>query len=107
MRETYNQRLVHQDQAFQETLTKFLQQSQPPFHTQQVPPIPPQQAQFYSDSKQHREIFEKESTKRKQTGAVAESIGNIPYPESDTSEYYDKSLSGIASKVPIRGKPEL
>ena len=41
------------------------------------------------------------------SGAVAESIGNIPYPESDTSEYYDKSLSGIASKVPIRGKPEL
>ena len=58
MRETYNQRLAHQDQTFQETLTKFLQQSQNPFLTQQgVIPSPSSQnipPQFYSDTKQHR-----------------------------------------------------
>jgi hypothetical protein len=27
-------------------------------------------------------------------------LANIPFGESDNSEYYDKSLSGIASKIP-------
>ena len=30
-----------------------------------------------------------------------ESLDRIPFGESDTSEYYDKSLSAIASKIPL------
>jgi len=30
-----------------------------------------------------------------------ESLDRIPFGESDTSEYYDKSLSAIASKIPM------
>ena len=105
MRETYNQRLAHQDQAFQETLSKFLNQSQNPFMTQQapIPPTPqPPPPHFYSDNKQHKEFFEREATKKK---ASPESSKEVipPYPiESDTSEYYDKSLSGVASKIPLK-----
>jgi hypothetical protein len=73
--------------------------------TQQIPPIQAsqQQKEFYSDAKQAKEYFDnKESNiKRKIPIPSGESLANIPLGESDNSEYYDKSLSGIASKIPF------
>ena len=68
VKEVYSQRIVSQDQAYQETLNKFVQYTQNNFMTQQIPPIQPsqQQKEFYSDAKQVKELFEKESNvKRK------------------------------------------
>ena len=62
VKEAYSQRLAFQDQAYQETLNKFLQYSQNNFMTQQIPPIQQSsqnQKEFYSDAKQHKEFFEK------------------------------------------------
>lgn len=53
VKEVYSQRIVSQDQAYQDTLNKFVQYTQNNFMTQQIPPIPSQQQkEFYSDAKQ-------------------------------------------------------
>lgn len=62
VKEVYSQRLVSQDQAYQETLNKFVQYTQNNFMTQQIPPIQAsqqQQKEFYSDAKQIKDLFEK------------------------------------------------
>jgi hypothetical protein len=38
---------------------------------------------------------------KRKPGPSNESLANIPFGESDNSEYYDRSLSGIASKIPL------
>lgn len=70
--------------------------------SQQIPPISAAPRDFYSDAKQHRDYFEKEaSARRNPVPQSAESLANIPFGESDNSESYDRSLSGIASKIPL------
>jgi hypothetical protein len=103
VKDAYSQRLDQQDKAYQETLTKFLQHSQNNFLTQQIPPIQAsqQQKEFYSDAKQAKEFLDyKESNIKRKNPISMDSLVNIPFGESDNSEYYDKSLSGIASKIP-------
>ncbi len=81
VKEVYSQRLVSQDQAYQETLNKFVQYTQNNFMTQQVPPLQAsqQQREFFSDAKQMKDFFEKESSvKRKANPPSGESLSYIP-----------------------------
>lgn len=59
VKEVYTQRIVNQDQLYQETLNKVVQYTQTNFMTQQIPPIQASQQQkdFYSDAKQFKEYF--------------------------------------------------
>ena len=63
VKEVYTERIVQQDHNYQETLQKMYLQTQNNFNTQQIPPIQVSnhQKEFYSDAKQMKEYFDKES----------------------------------------------
>jgi hypothetical protein len=93
---------MNQNHVLQETLNRFfVGNSQPSLMSQNIPAIPHNlQKEFYSDAKQHKEYFDRESNLKKKPIPSNESL-SIPFGESDNSEFYDKSLSAIASKVPL------